>query len=64
MVKLPFIQQLAGIEIELQSAIEERNRARQDASESNLAQDEVVSKAKGKENILEDSERSYKFYHT
>lgn len=31
------------IEIELQSAIEERNRARQDASESNLAQDEVVS---------------------
>lgn len=30
------------IEIELQSAIEERNRARQDASESNLAQDEVV----------------------
>lgn len=36
-------QQLSVIEIELQSAIEERNRARQDASESNLAQDEVVS---------------------
>lgn len=37
------LQQLSVIEIELQSAIEERNRARQDASESNLAQDEVVS---------------------
>lgn len=33
-------------EIELQSALEERNRARQDASESNLAQDEVVSVAR------------------
>lgn len=43
MLKACFIQQLSVIEIELQSAIEERNRARQDASESNLAQDEVVS---------------------
>ncbi|XP_037050003.1 bicaudal D-related protein homolog [Bradysia coprophila] len=37
---------LSVIEIELQSAIEERNRARQDASESNLAQDEVVVQAR------------------
>lgn len=41
-LKLCSIQQISVIEIELQSAIEERNRARQDASESNLAQDEVV----------------------
>lgn len=38
--------QVSVKEIELQSALEERNRARQDASESNLAQDEVVASAR------------------
>lgn len=33
-------------EIELQSALEERNRARQDVSESNVAQDEIVAAAR------------------
>lgn len=33
-------------EIELQTALEERNRARNDASESSLAQDDVVVQAR------------------
>lgn len=38
--------QLSVTEIELQSALEERNRARNDASESSLAQDDVVVQAR------------------
>lgn len=34
------------MEVELNSALEERNRARNDASESSLAQDDVVSQAR------------------
>lgn len=33
-------------EVELQAALEERDRARNDASHSSLAQDEVVAKAR------------------
>lgn len=38
--------QLSVMEVELNSALEERNRARNDASESSLAQDDVVSQAR------------------
>lgn len=38
--------QLSVTEIELQTALEERNRARNDASESSLAQDDVVTQAR------------------
>lgn len=41
-----FNLQLSVTEIELQSALEERNRARNDASESSLAQDDVVVQAR------------------
>lgn len=34
------------MEVELRSALEDRNRAQADASESNLAQDDVVSQAR------------------
>lgn len=34
------------MEVELQSTIEERNRARDDASHSSLAQDDVVAQAR------------------
>lgn len=34
------------MEVELNSALEERNRARNDASESSLAQDDVVTQAR------------------
>lgn len=34
------------MEVELQSALEDRNRARNDASESTLAQDDVVTQAR------------------
>lgn len=38
--------QISGQDIELQSAIEERNQARDDASHSSLAQDETVVQAR------------------
>lgn len=38
--------QLSVMEVELNSALEERNRARNDASEGSLAQDDVVSQAR------------------
>lgn len=38
--------QLSVMEIELQSTVEERNRARNDASEGSLAQDDVVTQAR------------------
>lgn len=41
-----FRLQLSVMEVELNSALEERNRARNDASESSLAQDDVVAQAR------------------
>lgn len=41
-----FHLQLSVTGIELQTALEERNRARNDASESSLAQDDVVTAAR------------------
>lgn len=40
------MSQVSVCEVELQAALEERDRARNDASHSSLNQDEVVSKAR------------------